>query len=105
MLYYPGAFTQAIGTAIFIIIASVIGYLGVRIYIQDLEIRSLKISIVEQKKELEVCNDEQAKLSSDNSFLRDTLKLRDAYYNRKPKPPVVVNGEFKKENLFWKEPR
>jgi hypothetical protein len=92
-------------TAIFLLIVAGLTYFGARVFLLKSEIRELKIDIVELNQKLDSCNMETTKLNDSNSFLKSNIQRLDAYYRRKPKPPVVTEQVFNKDNLFMVSPR
>lgn len=103
---------RTIYTVLFLLLVAGLVYLGARVCILKVEVSSLNNKIVEQNKivedlnsKLDECKVELVKLDDANGFLRLNLKRLNNYYRRPPKPPVVSNGVFNKDNLFPVEPR
>lgn len=90
---------------IFLLLLGSLAYSGIRILMLSIEVRDLKTTVVELNQKLDSCKSESAVLDDANSFLRQNIERLNAYYRRKPKPPVVSNGVFNKDNLFPVEPR
>jgi hypothetical protein len=101
MLFYPGGFSQFLAVGVFFVILALLG----KIYWQKFEIRNLETSIIEVKQELLSSKLREAALQENVFFYRDNLKFLDQYLRRKPKPPVLVNGDLKVDMLFIQEPR
>ena len=80
-------------------------YLGVRVATLKFEVRELRTSNIELQQSVESCKYDSKKLDDTNIYLRQKMQSLDAYYKRKPKPPVVSGDTFNKDNLFMGNPR
>lgn len=96
---------RTIYSIIFLLLLSGLLYLGGRVIVLRIEVRDLKTQVVELKQDIDKCSEASTQLGDANSFLRQNLERLNAYCRRKPKPPVVSNGVFNKNNLFPVEPR
>jgi hypothetical protein len=101
MLYGPGMFSQMFIVIIFLAVSSFIGYLGIRIYIQE-------GTIHKQELKLKDCDLRSLQLQENNDFLKENVKIIKDYEQkvRKKKPVVITpEGKLNVENLFRGSPR
>lgn len=100
MLYYPGMFTQSIGVIIFLAVASVFGYLGVKIHFMG-------NTIHQQELRLKDCDIKSMQLQENNDFLKENIRINKQYEINKKKirPSLTPDGKLDLENLFPGRPR
>jgi len=99
-MYYPGMITQTILVMVIIGAMAVVGYLGVKNHFQKSKIFTIEAQLKE-------CELAKASVQKTNIFLQSNMDILNSYYNqkKKPKPPAIVGGQLKLENIFMGPPR